>query len=92
MSQSKCQVCGKTLSSYNHGPTCYAHTEGVPVYDHVPVTRFTSREVPADPMAHCELAHAVNRAHESLGFTSGVSGVIIDGREVPLEDNFPEIR
>jgi hypothetical protein len=25
-----CAVCGEKLSSYNNGPTCYAHTVGLP--------------------------------------------------------------
>ena len=28
--QRVCAVCGEKLSSYNTGPTCYAHTIGLP--------------------------------------------------------------
>jgi hypothetical protein len=38
------------------------------------------------------MARAANCEQEALGFTSGVSGVIIEEREVPFEVIFPEIR
>jgi hypothetical protein len=41
MGKQKCTQCGKTLSSYNPGPDCYACTEQI-VDDVTPVTGCTS--------------------------------------------------
>ena len=84
----RCAVCGTKLSSYNNGPNCYSHTEGMPVKTHHPVSICWSKN---DPDGHDH--------HKFLGvdlpdpafdpqrhaFTQSISGVVVDGDVEPIE-------
>lgn len=82
----KCLICGTTLSSYNPGPYCYAHTEGMAVKEHYPVTKVTSRSVPGaddsssgSPIGSEERDLLFN--HQEHAFTEEVTGVVLQDKK-----------
>jgi hypothetical protein len=75
----KCLTCGTTLSSYNPGPYCYAHTDGMPVKEHYPVSKVHSRVVPKvaeDANIHSSRDEFTGYPQPKL-FTEEVTGVVI---------------
>lgn len=90
----KCLTCGTTLSSYNPGPYCYAHTEGMAVKEHYPVTKSTSRIVPGtgDDSGNSPIGSEDRDRffdHQDHAFTEEVTGVVVQDKKsgkVAVED------
>lgn len=56
----KCPKCGTALSIYNDGDFCFAHTEGMPIYEHIPITQCTSYEDKRDRLKGSKLKVYLN--------------------------------
>lgn len=89
MSEPKtCKKCGIKLSSYNPGPYCFAHTDGMPVKTHYPVTKCGNPIIHAShdrhPYASGWMVN-LNELANKRSFTESVTGVVIDGKTEPIE-------
>lgn len=81
-----CKKCGTRISGYNPGPFCFAHTEGMPVKTHYPVSKCWSRNEPArvDRHPYSDGWYA-NLDKLKDASTESVTGVVINGNVEPIE-------
>lgn len=81
-----CKKCGTKLSSYNPGPYCFAHTEGMPVKTHYPISKCWSRNEFSQFSSGRHLSgEGLLYDQQRLAFSESVTGVVIAGSVEPIE-------